>query len=272
MNGGMIYENISGVPKFLCREFKDKTKDYAVLIPVINEGNKIIMELRRANKFHVPDYADVVICDGGSSDGSVCELRLRRLETNTLLIKQGAGKQGAQLRMGIWWAIKRGYKGIITVDGNNKDSIEDVPRFIEKLKEGYDFVQGSRFVNGGRAVRTPLVRLLSVRLIHASVISLTARYRFTDTTNAFRAYSASYLQDKRVQPLRDIFQSYELLAYLSVRASQIGMQVCEIPVTRIYPKSGRVPTKISVIKGNAELLKILFKNLFGAYEPENGKG
>ena len=61
--------------------------------------------------------------------------------------------------------------------------------------------------------------------------------------------------------------TYELLAYLSVRASQLGMKVCEIPVDRVYPKIGKTPTKISFFKGNSELLKILFKNLVGAYNP-----
>jgi hypothetical protein len=169
--------------------------------------------------------------------------------------------------MGIWWALQRGYKGIITIDGNNKDSIEDVPRFIDKLEKGYDFVQGSRFVKGGRAVNTPFIRTVSVKFIHAPVISITAHHRFTDTTNAYRAYSARYLKDERVLPLRDIFMTYELLAYLSVRATQLGYKACEIPVTRAYPKTGKTPTKISFFKGNSELLKILFKNLFGAYNP-----
>ncbi len=267
----VVYDRQKGVPKFKCDEFEKKKKDYVVLIPIINEGDRIIRELERAHKYHVAESADLVICDGGSSDGCTEKQRLRRLEVNTLLVKQDAGKQGAQLRMGIWWALNRGYKGIITIDGNNKDSIEDVPKFIKKLKEGYDLVQGSRFIRGGRAVNTPLVRLLSLRLIHAPVISLTAHHRFTDTTNAYRAYSAKYLQHPQVQPLRDVFMSYELLAYLSVRATQLGMRACEIPVARAYPKRGRTPTKISFIKGNVELMKILFKNLFGAYDPLIGK-
>lgn len=264
----MIYKKRPGVPQFSCTEYQGKTKDYAVLIPIINEGDRIIKELKRACKNKVPDYADIIICDGGSTDGCTEEKRLRKLQVNTLLVKQDEGKQGAQLRMGFYWALKRGYRGIITIDGNNKDSIEDVPRFIEKLKEGYDFVQGSRFIQGGRAVNTPLVRLISVKLIHAPVISITARQRFTDTTNAYRAYSARYLKDKRVQPFRDVFMTYELLAYLSVRATQLGYRVCEIPVTRAYPKTGKTPTKISFFKGNSQLMKILVKNLFGAYQPK----
>lgn len=263
----MVVERKCGVPKFECTEYKGRTKDYVVLIPIINEGDRIHKELKRAQEHGVSDHADIVICDGGSTDGCTDENTLKSLDVNTLLVKQDDGKQGAQLRMGIWWALERGYKGIITIDGNNKDSIEDVPKFIEKLEEGYDLVQGSRFIKGGKAVNTPLIRLLAVKLIHAPVISLTAHQRFTDTTNAYRAYSAAYLKDDRVQPLRDIFMTYELLAYLSVRATQIGMKACEIPVTREYPPKGKTPTKISFFKGNSNLMKILFRNARGAYNP-----
>lgn len=264
----MIYEKQTGVPKFSCEEFEKKSKDYVVLIPIINEGNRIIHELTRAKKARISSYADIVICDGGSTDGCTLPERLKQLEVNTLLKKMDLGKQGAQLRMGIWWSLQRGYKGIITIDGNDKDSIEDVPHFIEKLKEGYDLVQGSRFVKGGVAVNTPFIRTVSVKFIHAPIISLTARQRFTDTTNAYRAYSAKYLKDERVQPLRDIFMTYELLAYLSVRATQLGYRACEIPVTRAYPKTGKTPTKISFFKGNSELMSILLKNAVGAYNPK----
>lgn len=263
----MVVERKCGVPKFECTEYMGRTRDYVVLIPIINEGDRIHKELKRAKEHGVSDHADIVICDGGSTDGCTDENTLKCLDVNTLLVKQDEGKQGAQLRMGIWWALERGYKGIITIDGNNKDSIEDVPKFIEKLEEGYDLVQGSRFIKGGKAVNTPLIRLLAVKLIHAPVISLTAHQRFTDTTNAYRAYSAAYLKDDRVQPLRDIFMTYELLAYLSVRATQIGMKACEIPVTREYPPKGKTPTKISFFKGNSNLMKILFRNARGAYNP-----
>lgn len=264
----MIYQKKEGVPQFECTEYAEKTKDYVVLIPIINEGDRIIKELKRAYDADIADHADIVICDGGSADGCTDEKKLKKLQVNTLLVKQDAGKQGAQLRMGIWWALERGYQGIITIDGNNKDSIENVPDFIRKLEAGYDLIQGSRFVKGGKAVNTPLVRLISVQLIHAPIISLTAHQRFTDTTNAYRAYSRRYLEDERVQPLRDVFMTYELLAYLSVRATQLGYKACEIPVTRSYPKKGKTPTKISFFKGNSELMKILVKNAFGAYNPK----
>lgn len=264
-----IYQNISGVPDFKGEHLKTENLEYCVLIPVINEGSRIHHELERARAANISAVADIIICDGGSTDGSLEFEFLESVDVHSLLIKTGAGKQGAQLRMGIWWALENGYKGIITIDGNDKDSIEDVPCFIQKLEEGYDFVQGSRFISGGQAINTPLIRYLSVRLLHAPIISLTAHHWFTDTTNAYRGYSRRYLEDKRVQPLRDIFVTYELLAYLSVRATQLEMKVCEIPVKRAYPAKEKTPTKISPLKGNSLLLKILFSNLLGKYVPED---
>ena len=264
-----IIEGIPGVPRFEQEEYREKCSPYCLIIPIINEGNRIHRELARAQSAGVHTLVDIVICDGGSTDGCTDAHTLRSLGVNTLLTKRDTGKQGAQLRMGIHWALSRGYEGIVTIDGNDKDSIEDVPRFLEKLREGFDLIQGSRFRPGGKAVNTPKTRYLAVRLIHAPVISLTAGQWFTDTTNAYRAYSRRYLTHPKVQPLRDIFQTYELLAYLSVRATQVGLKACEIPVTRAYPKNEPTPTKIKGMKGNQELMKILFRNLFGAYAPQD---
>lgn len=263
----MLYENIKGVPKFEAKEYSKKNSSYCLLIPVINEGERIKAELIKANSEGINNICDIVICDGGSTDGSLEDDFLKLIGVNSLLIKKDIGKQSAQLRMGFWWALNRGYEGFITIDGNNKDSIEDIPKFIEKLKKGYDFIQGSRYVKGGVAINTPKLRHFAVRFIHAPIISLTAKKWYTDTTNAYRAYSKKYIEHKGLQPFREIFVTYELLAYLSVRANQLKLKTCEIPVSRIYPNEGKIPTKISPIKGNWLLFSILFKNFFGLYNP-----
>lgn len=260
-------KNVAGVPDYTVDAFREKRSDYCLLIPIINEGNRILTELERAQKGAVDGLCDIILCDGGSTDGSMESEGLVARGVNTLLTKKGPGKQGAQLRMGIHYALERGYEGILTIDGNNKDSIESVPLFIEKLEEGYDLIQGSRFIPGGKAINTPFSRYWAVRLIHAPVISLAARHWFTDTTNAYRGYSRAYLTHPLVKPLRDVFSGYELLAYLSVRATQLGLKACEVPVERTYPKNEPTPTKIKGWKGNTNLLKILFAALAGKYNP-----
>lgn len=263
----MKEQGLQGVPDFEVEEFFEKRKKYCLLIPVINENGRLRAQLTRAKEAGVEEWADIAICDGGSTDGSTQHQLLQELGVRALLVKTGPGKQGAQLRTGIWWGLQQGYEGIVTVDGNNKDSIENLPRFIEKLEQGYDFVQGSRYVAGGKGVNTPLARHLAVTFLHAPAISLMAGQRFTDTTNAFRGYSRRYLTHPEVQPLRDIFTGYELLAYLSVRAPQLGLKACEVPVSRVYPKQGKTPTKIKGIQGNFDLLKILAECARGKYNP-----
>lgn len=264
----MKMKSSASIPKFDVDEFLPKNSKYCILIPIINEGERIKTELERACKKGIGRLCDIVICDGGSNDGSTNEELLKSLGVNTLLVKRDTGKQSAQLRMGMYWALKRGYDGIITIDGNNKDSIESVPAFVDKLKQGYDFVQGSRFMKGGKEENTPKIRKFAVKVLHAPLISNTAGKKYTDTTNAFRAYSKKYLENPLVDPFRDIFKTYELLAYLSVRADQLGLRTCEIPVERVYPKNEKAPTKISPFKGNLELLKILILNFFGRYAPK----
>lgn len=251
------------VPQYHLKEFTPKAHDYCVCIPVINEGTKIQKQLAKLKE--LSNQIDIIILDGGSTDGSLNEHVLLENHVRSLLTKQDKGKLSAQLRMGFAYAIEQGYKGIITVDGNNKDSVESIPDFIEKLNEGYDFIQGSRYVPGGKEINTPLSRKLAIKLIHAPFISLMAGFRYTDTTNGFRAHSSIFLQDQRLQPFRDVFDTYELLAYLSVKAPRLGYKVIEIPVTRSYPK-GKVPTKISPLRGNWLLIKILLNLFFKKYD------
>jgi len=257
------------VPEFNKFEFKGKENKYCLCIPVINEGDRIIGQLEKINKLGINDLIDVVLCDGGSSDGSMENSRLKSMGINSLLVKRGPGKLSAQLRMGYWWALNRGYEGIITIDGNGKDSVESIPLFIEYLDKGFDMVQGSRYVKGGIAENTPVMRHLAVKFLHAPIISLAAGFRYTDTTNGFRAYSRRFLTNKKVQPFRDVFDTYELLAYLSIKAPKIGMKTVEVPVRRSYPKKGKIPTKISFMKGNASLFKILIKAALGKYDAKN---
>ena len=116
---------LQGVPDYRAAELLPKRSEYCLLIPVINEGARILTELGRAQTAGVDTLCDIVICDGGSTDGSMKLDTLQLYGVNTLLTKIGPGKQGAQLRMGIYFALNRGYKGVLTIDGNNKDSIED---------------------------------------------------------------------------------------------------------------------------------------------------
>lgn len=245
----------------------DKAHPYCVIIPVINEGRRIQNLLARMHQLQIPTIADIIVVDGGSTDGSLTQDLLTRFNVKGWIVKTGHGRLSAQLRCGYAWALDQGYTGIVTIDGNQKDDPESLPQFITALAHGIDFVQASRFLPGGIAENTPLSREFAIRFIHAPCLSLASGFQWTDTTQGYRAYSSKMLLDPAISPFRNIFLNYELLAYMSYRAPRLRYVCQEIPAARRYPR-GKVPTKISRLHGNLDILKTLFKACLGRYNPQ----
>jgi dolichol-phosphate mannosyltransferase len=142
-----------------------------------------------------------------------------------------------------------------------------VPRFVRALRDGAGYVQGSRFVPGGKAINTPLARWLGLRILHAPLIGMAAGYRYSDTTNGFRGYSRKFLTDPRVAAFRPVFTGYELHYYLAIAAGRLGYDVQEVPVTRAYPKHEPTPTKIKGFRGNFGILRTLFHSCLIGHAP-----
>lgn len=262
------------VPTHRVEELLPRNHRYCVAIFVVNEGKRLLAQLDRMRPH--TDEVDVIVADGGSTDGSVARENLEPRSVRSLLVKTGPGRLGAQMRMAFRYAVKEGYQGIVTMDGNNKDDPSALPSFVEALEEGFDYLQGSRFIEGGQAINTPLLRLLAIRSIHAPLISHAARFKYTDTTNGFRAYTRAVLLDPRVAVFRDVFSGYELHYYLAIRVARLGYEVKELPVTRSYPQKGPTPTKIRGLGGYLLLLRALFHACRHGFDPRDveypGKG
>ena len=256
------------VPTFETPLFLGRQHPWCVVIPVVNEGDRIKSLLSRMAALKINEIADIVIVDGGSTDGSLAIEALQQKNVRALLIKTAPGKLSSQLRCAYAFALDQGYEGIVTIDGNDKDDPEAIPRFIDALKQGADFVQASRFIAGGVAENTPKVRDIAIRFIHAPMLSLFSGFKWTDTTQGFRAYSRKMLLDPKIAPFRAVFATYELLAYLSYRVPKLGYRCVELPAIRRYPQSGKIPTKITAVSGNLGLIKTLLSACFGRFDPK----
>lgn len=256
------------VPEFEKKLWLGRQYQWCLVIPVINEGHRIKKLLERMSKLNIQNLADIIIVDGGSTDRSLAPELLEVNGVRGLLLKTATGKLSAQLRCAYAFALDEGYKGIVTIDGNDKDDPIAIPQFIDALKRGVDFVQASRFISGGVAENTPKSRNFAIRFIHAPMLSFFSGFHWTDTTQGFRAYSRRMLLDPKIAPFREVFNTYELLAYLSYIAPKLSYLCIELPTFRRYPK-GEVPTKISSVKGNLFVLFILIRACFGAYNSRN---
>ncbi len=82
------------VPAFACHEFRPKQAEVCLCVFVINEDGKLQRQLEKTRPF--ADLVDVVVADGGSTDGSTDPATLQALSVNTLLVKTGPGKLGAK--------------------------------------------------------------------------------------------------------------------------------------------------------------------------------
>jgi dolichol-phosphate mannosyltransferase len=200
-----------------------------LVVPVLNEEGYIGTVVDRVPRDVVDE---VLVVDDGSTDGSASLARSRGAQVLSLGRTVGVG---AALREGFQWARARGFDVIAVCAGNNKDAPEELPRLLQAIADGADFVQGSRFLGAGTGRTMPLYRRIATR-IHPIVFSLTTGKRVTESTNGFRAFRRTLLDDPRIDLSQSWLDEYELEVYLYWKAVRLGYRTAEVPVTKRYPE------------------------------------
>ncbi len=156
---------------------------------------------------------------------------------------------GSAIREGVNYAIENNYEIAVVFAGNNKDDPREMSRLISPLLNGeYDYVQGSRFLPGGKAVRNPLLRGVFSRT-YPFIWTMLTHVRCTEVTNGFRAYRLEIFSDKRININQSWLDEYELEYYLHYKVLTLGYRVKEVPVSKTYPRGHKGGySKISPLK------------------------
>jgi dolichol-phosphate mannosyltransferase len=220
----------------------------ALIAPVLDEEKKIGEVVRRAPRDVVDE---VLVVDDGSHDRSA---EVARYYGATVLELGKTIGVGAALREGFGWVKSHGLDVIVVCAGNNKDAPEEIPRLLDPIVDGADFVQGSRFAVGGKTGGMPLYRQIATR-VHPILFSLTAGKQVTESTNGFRAFRTSLLDDPRIRLNQSWLDEYELEPYLYWKTIRLGYRTCEVPVTKIYPPKAIGYTKMKPITGWWSMLR-----------------
>src|SRR6266540_625850 len=209
------------------------------IIPVYREIGKVGRVLERFERGSVDEIC-LVLDNPNESITAEIEESAKRTQVPIRIVKNLERKGiGFAIKEGYEYALSNGFELIVVMAGNGKDDPKEIPRLTEPILKGnYDYVQGSRFLPGGRREKTPILRGIFSRSFPFFWTMVTGVH-CTEVTNGFRAYKASILTDSRIDVWQPWLDGYELEYYLHYKALTLKYKFTERPVTKTYSHSGR---------------------------------
>ena len=218
-------------------------------MPVANEEKTMGGVLDQVLALPYDNLYIYVVMDNYSTDGTraiVEEYEKKNRKVKLIFYKESYGVISCYLE-GFRHALRDGAERVIEMDGGGSHLPEEIPRFIEKLDEGYDCVWGSRFVEGGGISNHPLYRrvLSSGGTILANLVLGT---RLKDMTSGFEGFQSYVLENLKL----DEFLSKGHMYQTEMRYYCRDYHTIEVPIHYIGSESSLRP------KAVLEALKILF--------------
>jgi len=129
--------------------------ELSVVMPCLNEADTLASCIEKAETALRENgvSGEIIVADNGSTDGSpqVAE------RLGARVVHAGSRGYGSALMEGI--AAARG-KYILMGDADDSYDFREIPRFLEKLRAGYELVQGCRLPSGGGTIKKGAMRPL----------------------------------------------------------------------------------------------------------------
>ena len=205
----------------------DSPTQFSVVIPFLNEQENIpplYMKLTEVMDGMGEPY-ELVFVDDGSKDNTfkvLSDIYEHDRRVNVVRLRRNFG-QTAALKAGFDFA--RG-EVIISMDGDLQHDPDEIPRFVEKIEEGYDLVSGWRH----QRKDAWLTRQLPSRIANWMMAKLSG-IELHDFGTTFKAYRREIIQE---------IQLYgELHRFIPALASSSGAKIAEVPIQNLHRKNGR---------------------------------
>jgi len=200
-------------------------------MPCLNESETLescITKAQRALK-EGNIRGEIILADNGSCDGS-----LQIAQRLGVRVVQVAAQGYGNALMG-GFAVARG-KYILMGDADDSYDFLDAPRFLDKLREGYDLVQGCRLPAGGGAILKGAMPF-SHRWVGNPVFSFMARRMFSapihDIYCGLRAFKKAHYEGLELRCV-----GMEFATEMIIKSGLHRAKIAEIPIV-LHP-DGRV--------------------------------
>ena len=199
-----------------------------LVIPTFNERENINPLLKSI--FAIKIFVDVLIIDDNSPDGTkdvVLENKKKFKNRIYLINREKKQRLGKAYIEGFKWALKKKYKKIIQMDADLSHPPEKLINIIKEL-DFYDYVIGSRYINGIRVLNWPLNRI--ILSIGASwYVKLITGLPVKDPTAGFVGYNRSSLLSLNLDKI--MFVGYAFQIEMKFKLWNLGYNFKEIPIT-----------------------------------------
>ncbi|HRY91563.1 MAG TPA: polyprenol monophosphomannose synthase [Candidatus Gracilibacteria bacterium] len=206
-----IRETISRIQKVAAELLKQKSWNLQVL--VIDDNS--------------PDGTAKIVADIISS-GSQPAPGAGQLPELGLITGQKQGLGAAYIR-GITYILQNMNPDyIMEMDADLQHSPEDIPRFLEKAEQGYEFIIGSRYISGKDITEFGFLRKINSWTANFIARYLAGIYKVQDCTSGFRCISAKFLRDCNLNTIQS--KGYSFQMSLLKRAYQSKIRITEIPI------------------------------------------
>jgi len=215
-----------------------------VVLPAFNEEGKIGQVVRKVREIDLVD--SIVVADDCSTDGTYDEAS--RAGAVVIRHEKNMGV-GAGIRSGIRYGRRHDFDICLILSGDDQHDPREIERVAGPiLNDEYDFIQGSRWMDGGRVVNERLFRKYTTRWYALFFTLLTGR-RITDATNGFRGFRLSIFDHPDInldQPWLDRYELEPYILFKAVKNSKIRLK--EVPITIIYHRHRKQFTKMKPIR------------------------
>ncbi len=182
------------------------------VMPAYNEKRTIGNIVKRTKR-----YVDkVIVVDDGSSDATA---RIAK-KAGAIVVRHGVNKGlGMSIRTGLAKAKKYRPDIVITIDADGQHNPSDIPKFVKKINQGYDFVLGSRDLS-----LYPFVKKFGNFFLNF-LTNLVCGTALADTESGFRAFSHKALKKIKLQGER-----YEIAADIIFQVGRHDIKACNVPI------------------------------------------